>query len=308
MAQSNNWITSGIGSIGKATGNLYNAGQNLVGTATSFASKSNAYYDAQSALLKAQLARLQAEANVKIPNLNVSDVWNQSYNAAIGSVSPYYQRQLDLFLEKQNTERARAYETRDIEVTNLVKELQNYLTGTGIQRTRTGEDVTTKLGQISEDERLRQQQEAQQYDIGRRGLQQQTAQAGLTFSGLGRQQLGQAAQQRKFTETQQVQEVKRQKAASELYRTRTFEDLARGETLKKEETGTKEKAIQLDLNRMIEDLAYEEKTKREQIEFEKQQAAYAAQGQFAKQAYLNYLGGLSTAQKEKASKIYGGVF
>lgn len=259
--------------------------------------------------LESILAALKAlNTPVNIPALNLNSLYQTSKSKAITDVTPYFQNQLSLFMQSQAAKRNQQQQEYQNQITDLGDELNAYLGENEVTRTRTAEDTTKNLGQIGEDEQLRQTAEGRMADRGERGLRDQVAEAGMSYSGLGQQAIEESRTDRALTEKEKTTEVARKKEMQNLFKTRTFEDLSRGDTLKTQETdkGKTRAKQKYDYDTVITDL----ETQMEEIKIEMDKMAEVSRktGEYEKMGIQDFIGGLGTqAQKDRAAQVYGGM-
>jgi hypothetical protein len=132
--------------------------------------------------------------------------------------------------------------------------------------------------------------------------------AGLTTSGLGRQQLVEGQKTRQLTEKEQARVVSANVNAQNLTKTRTLADLASTDDWAKkakEETyrqATSSKSLaeqqanfDLEMNKL-------------DAEIKRMEMVSTATRANEQQQWRDYLSGLSSDQRERASSVYGGYF
>lgn len=243
-----------------------------------------------------------------IPSINLNDVYNQARNNATNAANALFQTKVNDLVARMNAKRNRAREDYTTNVAELNTKLEKTMQDIATNKERTIADTTKNVQDIGTEERARQVTEARQYDASRRGLQSQLGEAGLSTSGLGRQQLEEAKLNRRDVEQAQAKKVSNSIYAQNTTRDRTLSDLVSSGDWAKKTTETGIKAEGTSRDRAIEDVMWEETTNR--WDFEKERLAAIESGTAAgrKNYWANYLGGLSNPQKEYANKIYSGVF
>lgn len=119
---------------------------------------------------------------------------------------------------------------------------------------------------------------------------------------MGKQQTYDAIKLRNVTSQRQLDEFQGQRQAKELFKTRTFEDLTRGDAEATRLATNQTKANQFDLEDYLQNLAYDEQNKRFDIEMERQ-GKVLSEAQTQEQAGVEqFLAGLA-GQGYKASDI-----
>lgn len=223
--------------------------------------------------IEALLNSINSQPRPAVPNFAAINA--TARKRAAKAVNPFYQKELKTFLQKQTLNKKRAKNDYQRNIKDLQEALDTTLETSEIGRERTAEDVATNLGEIANTEDVFQTQEGQGFDQARQALAGELAQSNLTGSGLGAQQEARAIDQRNFETKQQTRSFNVQKEAQNLFKTRTFADLARSDTLATSETAKKKKYAKIDIDRYVKDLATE--TKSGKRSFEQQRLAALAQ-------------------------------
>jgi len=254
-------------------------------------------------------AQLKAQQATYAPPLNLSSIYNQASSAAQGNVNPYYTKQLQDFQAQQAQEKALQQQQTQMNIQNLQTQLQNTLQGNSISQARTGQDVLQNEQQIAQKADQTQQDQGTQFDQARIAQAKQLATQGLTTAGLGQQQVQGSQDQRNVQEGRQAADVAQQQQAQELFKTRTFEDLARSGELATQAEKTGETQANFDLNKFILGQASALQQTQQQLEQQRlQRVAQETQSQ-AKLLVNNFIQSLSNpAQRLAAAQQYGNSF
>lgn len=224
--------------------------------------------DTEYASLQKQIANMLYQVNnqPRAATPNFSAINAQARKAAAKAVNPFYVKELNTFLKGQKIKKQRSQNDYRSTIKDLQDALNTSFETSGINRERTAEDVATNLEEVANTENLFQTQEGQQFEQARQTLGGEVAQAGLTDSGLGAQQQQQVVAQRNVESKEQTRSFNVQRQAQELFKTRTFADLARGEAQAKTQTGKQKKYAKIDLDRYVSDLARETTGGKRQLE------------------------------------------
>jgi hypothetical protein len=275
-------------------------------------------YDAQIAALEAEarnsaaeLKKLQQQALAapKIYSYDFAGASAKARAAAANAVNPYYTQQLNKFLEGERIKQQRAQEDAATGTKQVDEALQDALEASGIQRERTTQDVTTKLGDIQNSSDYYQDTEGNTFDKARSALMTNLAQSGLTTSGLGQQQQNEQVTNRNVESAQQTRSFNAQKEAVNTLKTRTFEDLGRSDTLGQRNAGQQKGLIKVDLDRAIQDIDRNIDAGKAKNEYDRLQALYAEEGkqyQLGVNQFLQALQGKARAQDLIATKQFLG--
>lgn len=205
--------------------------------------------------------------------------WEQARSEAAPSVNTYYDKTLQDYLKTVETRKARTQE-------DLATQMGQY----GTQEKYLGEDYSTRLANLATGAKLSGQAEAQSATANRAGLKTGLASAGLTFSGLGNEQLNQQDVARRLSLAAATAQLEQEKAAAETTKVRGTEAI-----------GTGKKAAKTAATRAQEDLMTEQEQKRQDLEYQRaadiatkasqlysqQQAAWEAANPY----WANMLGG-----------------
>ena len=245
-----------------------------------------------------------APPQVYAPKLDIAATQAKARAAAEGAVNPYYTKVLGDFLARQAAERARTQTQYETNTKNLDDNLANTLEGNEQTKTRTGEDVATNIAEVNQTADEFQTDSGQEFDQARLEIARQAS-----TGGLGAQKTEGATKTRNTQEGRQVQKFEVAKQQQELFKTRTFEDLAKSSELAKTNTEKGKKQAKFDLDSYIESADFEEKAQRNSLEQDRLQAVAREQGNQGKLLFNQYLAGISNpAQLQAAVGTYGGSF
>lgn len=260
----------------------------------------------QTAAIYAQIAAMP-----KLPTYNTADAWARASNSAASSVNPVYQDKLNNKLAefRANVNQATVNTTRGKE--DLATSLRQSVEDINLNRDRTTQDVASKIAESQYQEGRFQDTEGTEFDKANREARTATAISGLTESGLGQQALEEMQTTRNENSADQVRTFENSRQAQELFKTRTFEDLATTETRKTQLTTRQQEDLDIELGNFIENTGIQETQFRHQNESERLGAIYDA----TKATYGNdirqWLGGLQgqglrSQDIEAAYRVYGG--
>lgn len=247
-------------------------------------------------------------AIIRPPKLDIAATQAKARAEAEGAVNPFYTKQLNDFLAQQSALRQRQQSLYDTGVKNLEDQLSETLKANEVTGKRTAEDVAQNQADINQTADIFQTDSGQAADATRIDQARQLAQAGLT-GGLGAQQKETAATQRNTAEARQEQEFQKNRNQQELFKTRTFEDLARSGELAASRTEKGKKAAKFDLDSFIQGQGFEEQSTRQTLEQQRLQAIETEQQRRAKLAFNTYLANIrDPAQLAAAASTYGVAF
>lgn len=301
---------TGVGSGVYAPGTVVDKGGSVVGrTSGGGVRQQKSSEDVFEALLaefdrksRALTQRPQA-ANIDIAGIN-----QRALKKATRAQNPMFRTEANL-IKKDITNRRKQFteeaQRQREEVQTLLKE---FIEDSRLNKQRTEEDVAQNLEEVGFQEELFQETEAQTADQERTQTADELAAAGLTTSGLGRQQAGQQQQQRNRESGTKQRAIDQERAAQIEFKSRTFEDLQRGEVRKEAATARERKAIKQITARRLDNLAIEQTLRLRSNEVQRKQAIAREQGNQASQEFAKILTTLGSGQAEATARAYGGFF
>lgn len=250
---------------------------------------------AQWASLSAEIRRLQnaMAAQPKLASFDIMSNWRSAQSAAEKAQNPLYERKLNEFLERNVQKKQYKQNEFDLGNENINLEKNQALEDSATSRIRTEQDTTAAIDKINETEGYYQQDEGQQFDTDYRQLAEQVAAEGGSETGLGRQQSYDAVKMRNITNERQLNEFKGQRQAKQIFKERTFEDLARGDERANILATNKTKAAQFDFDDYLNELSYNEKVFRQDNETARLEAVLRDTGNYEKAGVESFLAGLA---------------
>lgn len=242
-------------------------------------------------------------------NYDISASWDKARQMATKAVSPVYQQKLTDFVNRQKTELTRQKDDTVSGKAALDLALGRLLDDTQVQRTRTAEDTTTNIQDLTDARSYQARGEGLNFDAANRALIEDVASAGLAESGLGQQQIQETQMARREDSNEQIRQYENKVEAQNTLMNRTFEDLAIKEGRGQEDTTTQKSKLDLDLERFIEDQAFDLDQQKKTLELQKQadiaQKSIGLQRQLVDQWLASLSGQGYTAQEiANAASIY----
>lgn len=257
------------------------------------------------------LAAIKA-AQTPVPrfiNYDISGSWAKAKELATNAVSPIYQQKMNDFINRQQVELGRKQDDTVSQKQSLDQVLSRFLEDSGTSRTRTQEDVGANIQDINDTQAFGARTDGLGFDAASRALTEGLGKAGTADSGLGRQQVTDAITSRNQASNEQVRQSTNKIEAQNTLMSRTFDDLAKGDTRKTEDTGAAKSKVDLDLERFIQDQSYakDQETKNEDLakaaDIAQQSISY--QGQLVDQWIQSLSGKGYTAQEiANAASMY----
>lgn len=278
--------------LNKAGGVDINSGQNLGSYGTqATASLVKKLYSQYSSAYNNDLASAAAKATAaltaqpRLPQFDYSANYAKAQGVAASTVNPVYQDKLNQYLAKAQA----ALGQKQVDVTrskeDIATALAQALTDSATSRTRTNEDTTTQLGDVTANENSYQRQEGRQFDAARTALLGDVANNGLTESGIGQGQVANAVTDRNLASADQVRTFGNQKRDINTVATRTLADLDTSDTRQKSGAQRSTEAQDIDLNNFIQNSNLDEQSFRASNEAER----IGAINQGTQSAYQNII-------------------
>lgn len=241
---------------------------------------------------------------VYAPKLDVAAVNAKARQQAEGAANPFYTKVLNDFLAQQAFNTKQTKTQYDTNVKNYEDQLKNTLEQNAITKTRTGEDVAQNIADVNQNADQFQTDSGQAFDAQRLDLARNTS-----TGGLGQQKLETAQTTRNTQESRQVQKFQAAKDQQELFKTRSFDDLARSGKLAGESATKGKTAAKFDLDTYIQNAAFTEKDTRNKLEQSRQDEINQKARSYAKDAYASYIRNIvDPAQRLAGVAQYGSSF
>lgn len=229
----------------------------------------------------------------KLISFDILGNYKRAQSQAEKAVNPRYNKLLQDFLAGQAEKKKIARGRFDLAKESNQLELQNTLRENQVARGRTTEDFMSAIQQLGEQETNFQEDSGRQFDTDRRMLAEQNAASGMTTS-MGAARMFEATDLRNISEERQVKEFNNQREAKQLFRDRTFEDLARGDEYARKISAQRDKEAKFDLDSYLTELAQEERTRRADLEFQRLTDIINQTGTYEKQGKMEFLRQLAT--------------
>lgn len=280
---------------------------NYLGSSRGFVDKATADWAKQSKEISNLLSSISGGSQaVYAPKLDWNAINAQARRGAQGAVNPWYKKQLQRTLSNFKNLRATRQKEYKMNVEDIQAELNKTLEESDINRTRTTEDVNTNIADVNTSEDQFQTDTGAEFDEARMAIAGDVAEAGLVGSGLGSQKQTQAVNQRNTQEGRQQAEFQQKRDQQQLFKTRTFEDLLRGDELAKGSAGRSKKREKFDLDSYIKQSKYDEGTEKIKLEGERLSRLISEEDRRAALLTRAWIENLrDPAQRDAAYKAYG---
>jgi hypothetical protein len=241
---------------------------------------------------------------VYAPKLDIAAVSAKARAAAEGAVNPYYTKQLNDFLAQQAANRQHEQEQYQTNVTNLDDQFKNTQEQNALTQQRTAEDVAKNQADINLNTDQFQTDSGNQFAKDRLKIAQQAS-----TGGLGAQQTEGAQFDRNTAEGRQAAKFQDARAQQDLFKSRTFADLAKSTEQAGIATDKSKKQAKFDLDTYIQNAGFDEQNQRNSLEQQRLEAVGKEQANQSKLLFNQYLSGITDPAKlQAAAQTYGGSF
>lgn len=246
---------------------------------------------------------------VYAPKLDTASIYAKARTQAENAVNPFYTKQLNDFLAQQGALKQQRQEQYTTDIGNYKQALKDTEEANALNKERTGEDAALKQTNINTANDNNQVDTGNTFEDQRLQAARDQATSGVLGSGAGNRATAVATTARNTTEGRQNDQFQEQRQQADLFKNRTFEDLAKSTELATTGEATKEKQATFDLDSYIQNAGFNEQDQRNKLEEARLQRVAQESGSQAKLLFNNYLAGISNpAQYEAAVRTYGGSF
>lgn len=248
-------------------------------------------------------------APVAAPYFDTNAAANAARARATDAVNPLYTAKLNDFLASQAALQSQKQAQTATSVQNYKDTLDEALKTNEVSGQRTSADTALKIGDINQAADQFQQDSGDQFELARTAQARAQATAGILGSGAGNRQTNTAIISRNTTEGRADDKAQEQKDAAELFKARTFEDLATSNASATKTEGKNEAQANFDLGNYITNLDFQTKDQTNTLNEQRQAQIDASTKALAQTAYNNYINGIANpAQRQAAAQTYGGSF
>ncbi len=242
---------------------------------------------------------------VYAPKLDFAAINAQARQSAENAVNPYYTKALNDFLAQQSAQRQRQESQFSTNISNIDDNLKQTLESNAITKDRTAADTALAQGQINTAADQAQVDSGDQFEEERLAQARDLAQAGVLGSGAGTRKTSKAIAGRNTGEQRQGEQFQEERNKQELFKTRTFEDLARSGELASAGAEKGKKQAKVDLDAYIQDLSFDETNQRNALEEKRLGAIANEQDSQSKLLINNFINSISDpAQRQAAFQAY----
>jgi len=235
--------------------------------------------------LQPQNFTVQAPRTPKIFNWDITGNMNKAKEQGQQQANVRYNATVREATKRFNQLNAQAKKGFELSKKGIDYQEQMALEDNAVNRTRVGEDTTKAIENVNKAEGIYQQDEGQLFDQNYRQVAEQLAAAGAATTGLGKQQTSDMIRLRNVGNQRQLDEFNSQRETKELFKTRTFEDLARGDDRAQTLAANQIEGAKFDLDKALEDTAYDLSNKKFVAELTRTNEAAT----FSDAAYKSYV-------------------
>lgn len=246
---------------------------------------------------------------VYAPKIDLAAINAQARKAAEGNVNPYYTKALNDFLAEQASAKAQQQAQTKTNIQNAQDLLTQTTKANAVTGTRTTEDTAQKESDINQAADWRQTDQGGQYDIDRVAQAINEAKSGLTGSGIAAGERGASQEKFNTTESRQATSDTENKAAAELTKARTFQDLATSNENATTGEAKAEKQANFDLTNFITGQDFALKTEKSSLEKSRLGDIATNTSAEAKLLLNQFIANIANpAQRLAAYQTYGSAF
>lgn len=239
-------------------------------------------------------------------------------SAAEASQNPLYSKYLNDFLSNARLQQKQEEQKAQMNTKALETSLAETLQDTSTSRARTAEDVTNRIGQINTATDEFQTDTGTQFAIDRIVQARELAKSGQT-GGLAAQQIEGAQTNRNTSEKRQMNEFTQKKVEQEIFKARTFEDLAKTDVraIRGEKEGKEKVKFDLDsyisqygVGKDIASSGYQIRARADELEQQRLDAVRQAEQDYSTKFFEEFIANLSDpavilATRNKYGSSYG---
>lgn len=229
----------------------------------------------------------------KLAQFDVLANWRNAQSAAERAVNPRYELKLNQFLANVGNRKEIKQQQFNLGNENIELAKAQALEDSATSRVRTAEDVAGAIEKIDTQEGNFQVDEGRDFDTNYRQTAEALAAEGAGSTGLGRQTAGDMIKLRNITSQRQLDEFNGQREAKQIFKDRTFDDLARGDERATKLAENNKKAAQFDMDAYLEDLARETEVFKDTNESQRLQEVFNATKNEEKLGVENFLASLA---------------
>ena len=241
---------------------------------------------------------------VYAPKLDIAATYAKARKQAEKAVNPYFTKQLNDFLAQAATLKQQQKTQYETNVKNYEDTLAQTLEQNQITQGRTAEDVATNQGEINQSADEFQTDAGKDFEANRLELAKQSS-----TGGLGAQKQQDFTQGSNTLEQRQTQKFQVAREQQDLFKSRSFEDIARSGKLATKATEKGKKQVKFDLDSYIQNAKFQEKQTRNDLEESRVQRIASESQNKGKLLFNQYLSRITNpAQYEAAIRTYGSSF
>lgn len=266
------------------------------------------YLGGQSGQVLQPGASYSAPAPVYAPKLDIAGLNARARSSAENAVNPYYTKALNDYLANEAQQRTIKQQQTDTALKNAEDALKLTQEGNATTGARTAEDVATNLGQINQQADQFQTDSGTAFDASRIAEARRAALAGTT-GGTAAASSEALGAKNATDEARQTEVFQQHRDQQELFKSRTFEDIATSNKNAGDATEKAKTAANFDLDTFIKNQAADESNKRNDLEASRLQSIQENTQSQQGLLFSQYLANIADPAKYLAAiQTYGGLF
>lgn len=239
---------------------------------------------------------------VLAPDFDTSGNIKRARRKAAKAQNPVYERMLNQHIEEFNRQREQARTGAEQSREELQTGFQQTQEDIATQREREQEDFQTDIENLTEEQRTTERVGGREFNRNRRDLQENVAAGNMATSGLGRQQVAEAEQDRALEVGETERQFQQKEQRRGRLKTRTLEDLMTKRERAEEETERGLEKVDVNLESELDRIRNQQQQRKFQTEQARLDAIRQDQNRIARQQTLNWINSISDPRQRQAAR------
>lgn len=236
------------------------------------------------------------------PDYNISAGYEKARRKAAKAQNPVYERKINQYMKEFERQRKQARTGAQQGRQELRTGLEQTKEDIARSRQREQEDFSTDIEQQTQEQRTTERVGGREFNRDRRDIQEDVAARNMATSGLGRQEVAEAEEDR-ATQVQRVeQNFENKEAARERLRDRTLEDLMTRGKRKEQATERGIEKIDVNLESELERIKNQQRQRKFQTEQERLSAINEDQQRIYQRQVANWVNNISDPRRRQAAR------
>lgn len=216
--------------------------------------------------------------------------------------NPVYERKLNQFMEEFDRQREQARTGAQQGRQELRTELEQTREDVATEQQREKEDFQTDIEEQTQEQRTTERVGGREFNRNRRDLQEDVAARNMATSGLGRQEITEAEEDRATQVQRTEQEFENKEAARQRLRDRTLDDLMTRKERAEESTERGIEKVDVNLENELARIRNQQKRREFDVEQSRLDAVREDQERIARQQTLNWINSINDPRQRQAAR------